>query len=150
MVEKNDRSALKALSERHQQKQRYLAQQHVSFRFNNEVWATLEQCRSVAKQVLGREASTGETVRMLIELYEEIGSVTLWEQKRLPLTKDVKAWLGKEITQKFSLAISEEHRVALRKLEFYIQKTNWSLPVDRNDTVQLLIISYGQLLLSEA
>lgn len=103
----------------------------------------------VVKQVLGREASLGETVRMLIELHEEIGGIALWEQNRLPITQDIKGWLDKEIIHKSSLAISEEYRIAFRKLEFYIQKTNWAIPIDRSDTVQLLVASYGELLLSE-
>jgi hypothetical protein len=106
----------------------------------------LSDCIAAAEQHNGSHISRSALIRLLIDMHAEL----CLKDKELPITTlaspgdNLALWLKQPLISQVSLTITEHHRVTLRKLEFEIQKLDWSILVDRNATIQLLIMAYGK------
>lgn len=118
---------------------------HVTFRLNSDTLQVLDECTRKINLSSEDKISRASTIRLLINIHHEACKLGA-EQRQIALNDETRKWLDQETTEKASLAISEQQRVTIRKLEFDIQQSDWSIAIDRNDTVQLLILNYGNYL----
>lgn len=122
-------------------------QHHVTFRFNEETTNMITACSIRAAKGRSKALSKPATIRLLIDLHIDLGlnQQAISAEKMILISDNPQDWLRQDTCSQLSLTITEAQRVAIRKLEFELQKLDWSINLDRGDTIQLLIMSYGNL-----
>lgn len=128
------------------------AQHPVTFRFNKDSLDMISACSKSAATGRSKALSNPATIRLLIDIHIDLdmSQQSIPAEKMILIKPDFKNWLSKDISSQISLKITEAQRVAIRKLEFELQKLDWSTNIERNDTVQLLIMNYGKLVMEQA
>lgn len=123
-------------------------QHDVTFRLNADAVTMLNKCLLSLNKMHSKKTSRASAIRLLIDLYSELKLKEnhIPDSEVLSFTTDINEWLNREASNHIALTISEKQRITLRKLEFDIQKIDWAKKIDRNAVVQILLMSYGDLI----
>lgn len=124
----------------------------VTFRFNKESLGMIKACSKSISVDSSKPLSNPATIRLLIDIHIDldINQQSIPAKEMIHIRPDLKSWLNKDMSSQISLKITEAQRVAIRKLEFELQKLDWNTNIERNDTVQILVMNYGKLVLEQA
>ncbi len=122
---------------------------HVTFRFNKDAIDTLDSCAVVLSEACNKKPSKPLAIRFIIDMHADLytKNIPIPVSDMLTVSNDIKQWLTQETIAQVSLTLTETQRVTLRKLEFELQSTDWNTLIERNDAVQILLMSYGQRIL---
>lgn len=118
---------------------------HVTFRFNKETTDMITACSIRAAKGRSKALSKPATIRLIIDLHIDLGlnKQAISAEKMIMISDDFQDWLRQDTCSQLSLTLTEAQRIAIRKLEFELQRLDWSINLDRGDTIQLLIMNYG-------